>query len=70
MMKSDDILGFSACASFGLWWVFFPRSVIVFYTWFHRGRTKIPNELGIRLAGALWEIVVLAVMAHFIIYGK
>ena len=69
-MKLDDWLGFGAVLGFGLWWVLFPRSVILFYTWFHGELPKVPTELGVRLSGSLWVVLMFFVMVHYIIYGK
>jgi hypothetical protein len=53
--------GFGAALAFGVWWIVFPRSVIRFYTWFHRGRVAMPRPIGVRLAGFLWvALIVLA----------
>ena len=69
-MKLADYLGFGAFLSFGLWFLFFPKSVIVFYTWFHGERVKMPKEFGVRLSGFLWVVLMFFVMVHYIIYGK
>jgi succinate-acetate transporter protein len=61
-MKLDDYLGFAAFLSFGLWFLFFPRSVIAFYTWFHGGRVKMPAEFGVRLSGFLWIVLLSIIM--------
>ena len=60
-MGSDVILAI-AFASFGLWWLLFPRSVLRFYGAFHRGRVALPKPTGIRLAGGLWVALVGAVV--------
>lgn len=57
-MKTSDYLGFALAVGFGLWWVVFPTSVITFYTWFHKGRVKTPSASGVRLAGAMWTLLV------------
>jgi hypothetical protein len=54
VMIGSDQLGFALLLGFGLWWVFLPASVIRFYSWFHRGKVKLPPPRGIRLAGGLW----------------
>jgi succinate-acetate transporter protein len=75
-VKLEDYLGFSAVASFGLWWVLFPNSVIVFYTWLSRGRAKISNapakdaKFAVRLSGVIWLVLTMCVMTHYLIYGK
>jgi hypothetical protein len=55
---------FALPIAFGLWFILFPRSVIRFYTWFHRGRVKMPEPFGVRLAGGIWVsfIAVIAVL--------
>jgi succinate-acetate transporter protein len=60
-IQLPDVVGLIAFLSFGLWWVFFPGSVISFYKWFHRGKGTLPSLLGVRLAGALWILLVVAV---------
>ena len=62
MMKPGDYLGFGVAFGFGLWWLVFPKSVVRFYTRFHRGEVKIPNTTGVRLVGALWIILMFIVM--------
>jgi succinate-acetate transporter protein len=64
-MKTSDYFGFAVVLCFGLWWVVFPRSVIAFYTLFHRGSVKMPRESGIRVAGALWLFMVAIVAFIF-----
>jgi len=61
-MTVSDYIGFSAGIGFGLWWLVFPKSVTSFYSWFHRGRVKMPGTLAIRLAGALWIVLVTVVV--------
>ena len=48
--------------SFGVWFVLFPRSVIAFYDWFHRGKVVLPNPSVVRLVGTLCVALVIAVM--------
>jgi hypothetical protein len=62
-MAASDYIGFCLALAFGLWWLAFPGSVIRFYTWFHRGRVRMPSRFGIRLAGALWIALVVVVTA-------
>jgi succinate-acetate transporter protein len=61
-MKPSDDVGFALFLGFGLWWVIFPKIVIRFYAWFHRGRIKPPSVLGVRLAGAMWILLMMIVM--------
>jgi hypothetical protein len=65
-MKGSDYLGFGLALSFGLWWLLFPAAVLKFYTWLHRGRAKLPQPSGVRIAGSIWVLVVLAVFAVLI----
>ena len=58
----SDYLGFGAAAAFGIWWMALPRSVIAFYAWFHRGRVKLPSPSGVRIAGAIWTLLMLGVL--------
>jgi hypothetical protein len=60
-MKPSDYLGFALSVGFGLWWAVFPRSVVSFYTWFHRGRVKMPGIFLVRLVGVLWILMVFIV---------
>jgi hypothetical protein len=73
-VKPEDCLGFAFFTGFGLWFVFFPRSVLRFYTRFHGKRITMPDETdplwSIRLGGAFWVALVLCVMVRFLIYGK
>jgi hypothetical protein len=61
-VKSSDYAGIAMFGGFGLWWVLFPKSVIRFYTWFHRGRISLAGtrEWMIRLIGGLVIALVLA----------
>lgn len=68
-MKLSDYLGFGLTLGFGLWWLVFPKSVIKFYTWFHRGEAKMPGTFGIRIAGMLW-IVLVSVVEAVVFSGK
>ena len=65
-MNASDYFGFAAAFGFGCWWLVFPRSVVSFYTWFHRGRIAIPKPSGIRVAGAIWIVLVGTVMVLFL----
>jgi hypothetical protein len=60
-VKLDDCIGFGVVFAFGLWWVLFPESVIRFYSWFHRRRPPIPGTRGVRLAGAIWLVLLIVV---------
>jgi succinate-acetate transporter protein len=51
-VRASDVVGFTAFAGFGLWWILFPTSVIRLYAWFHRGKARLPGPRGVRLAGA------------------
>jgi hypothetical protein len=64
-MHTSDYIAFAAAFGFGCWWLIFPRSVITFYTWFHRGKVAVPEPRGIRLAATLWIAMVAVVMAFF-----
>jgi len=61
-MDTTDYLGFGLFLAFGLWWIFFPQSVIRFYQWFHRGAVKMPNKSGVRLSGVVWVLLVSAII--------
>ncbi len=58
----SDVIPAVAFASFGLWWLLFPRSVLRFYGAFQRGQRALPKPAGIRLAGGLWVALVGAVV--------
>ena len=66
-MTSSDTFGLALFCGFGLWWIVAPRSVATFYSWFTRGKAKMPRPIAIRLIGAAWFILVVAV---FILGGK
>jgi succinate-acetate transporter protein len=61
-MNLSDYLGLAVVLGFGLWWLVFPQSVVGFYTSFHTGKVKMPPARAIRLAGAFWIVLVLAVV--------
>ena len=61
-MNFSDYFGFAAAFGFGLWWLAFPGSVISFYSWFHRSSVGMPRTNGVRVAGALWVVLVAVVM--------
>lgn len=63
-MKIDDIICLAFFMSFGVWWLIYPRSVIDFYIWFHKGTIIIPNPKGIRYAGCIWILLLLIVMFY------
>ena len=58
-MKLSDYIGFGVFLGWGLWWLVFPNSAIRFYTRFHSGKVRLPRPLGVRLAGALWIVLVI-----------
>jgi hypothetical protein len=55
-------LGMLLGGGFALWWILFPRSVIRFYTWFHRGRPELPSPKVIRWIGVGCLLLVSYVM--------
>jgi hypothetical protein len=61
----EDIVAFSFFIACGILWVVFPRRVIRFYRWFHRGKIPLKeDEKGIRaimIAGALLLLLVLCI---------
>lgn len=57
-MKLEDLIGLAFFVAFGLWWVALPDSVLRLYAWFHKGSVKLPKQMGIRLAGLFWIILV------------
>ena len=52
----DTIVPYLFFAGFGIWWAIFPKSVIKFYTWFHKGKVKMPKPNVIRIIGIAWTI--------------
>ena len=64
-MQTSAYIGFAVALSFGLWWLASPRSVVAFYTRFHRGAVRMPAASGIRIAGALWAALVAIVAFIF-----
>ncbi len=62
-MVRGDYIGLGLSLGFGLWWLQFPSSVISFYRWFHGDPISLPNATVIRVLGALWSALVLAVAA-------
>ena len=61
-MTPNDIFGIGLFGGFGLWWLAAPRSVTVFYIWLSRGKAKLPRPLVIRIVGAAWFLLVVAVV--------
>jgi hypothetical protein len=61
VIAAADAVGILSYSAFGLWWLLLPRSVIRFYAWFHKGQGRAPTVGGVRLAGALWCIIVVTV---------
>ena len=61
-MTSNDTFGLALFCGFGLWWIIAPKSVGTFYTWFTRGKAKMPRPIVIRLIGAAWFILVVAML--------
>src|SRR5439155_15787317 len=57
--EMSDYIGFGIFLGWGLWWLVFPNSAIRFYTRFHSGKVRLPRPLGVRLAGALWIVLVI-----------
>ena len=60
-MKPYDYVGVFFCIGFGLCYIVMPHKVIRFYEWFHSGKVKMPQPFGVRLAGVIWILLVLAV---------
>ena len=61
-MSAADIVGPVLFASFGLWWVIFPQSVIRFYGRLHGSRVQLPSAFVIRCIGVGWVILIGSVM--------
>jgi len=66
-MRISDYLGFGFCFAWGLWGLAFPRSFIALQVWFHRGRIKRWKPITVRIGGALWIVLVLAVLIDFLL---
>jgi len=66
-MRLSDRIGMAFFLAFGCWWLFLPRSVVRFYTWFRGRRLKekwarnSPSTLVVRLVGSFWIVLVLTV---------
>ena len=63
-MNASDVAGVALFGGFGLWWVLLPDSVVRFYSWFHRGRVKMPTALAIRFIGIGWLILFASIMFY------
>ncbi len=61
-MSAADIAEPALFASFGLWWVILPQSVIRLYDRFHGGRVRLPSPFAIRCIGIGWIILIGSVM--------
>lgn len=62
-MKTSDVISLTAFASFGIWMLLAPRSVIRFYAWFPTGtmrKAPMPRTLTIRIIGLAWSILVVS----------
>lgn len=66
-MKLSDYIGMSPFLAFGCWWVFLPRSVVMFYEWFHGAKLREkwaknpPSTFAVRLVGLFWIVLVVTV---------
>jgi succinate-acetate transporter protein len=63
-MRTQDYFGLIVFAAFGLWWVLFPKSVVGFYRLFQKGKISSPKPVAIRVVGAVWVALVLAMMLY------
>jgi succinate-acetate transporter protein len=63
-MRSQDSFALIAFVAFGLWWALLPNSVISFYRRFQRGKISSPKPMAIRVVGALWVALVLAMILY------
>jgi hypothetical protein len=63
LAHSPGMKGSILAFAFGLWFVLLPRSVIRFYTWFHGGSVKLPPPSGVRLAGGIWCLFIVVLVA-------
>jgi hypothetical protein len=61
-VSASDIVAIAFFASFGLWWVILPQSVIRFYDRFHGGRVRLPSPFAIRCMGVGWIILIGSLM--------
>jgi len=61
LMTTGDLVGMSLFSTFGLWWLLLPQSVAPFYTWFFRGKARLPGPRAIRILGAAWIALVAVV---------
>jgi len=65
-MSASDIGGLVVFISFGMWWAIAPRSVVRFYTRFHRGsavslQPEARSLRIVRIVGLLWVVLVVTV---------
>ncbi len=58
----SELLGLLPAVLFGLWLAIFPNSVVRFYTWFHKGKVKMPKNYVIRMSGVVWILWILTVI--------
>jgi hypothetical protein len=64
-MDLQTIASYIIGGGFGLWWTFFPKSVIKFYFWFHNGRVKMPKPIVIRVIGIFWTFFFIVISMLF-----
>ena len=60
-MNASDLLGLGAFTLFGVWWIVAPKSVIAVYRWLHKGAVSLPRSSGVRVAGALWVLLMVTI---------
>ena len=63
MTMNNDYIAALIFSCFGLWLLLFPQSAIAFYTWFHKGHVKMPTSRGVRIAGFIWILIIVGVIA-------
>ncbi len=61
-MSAADMAAPALWASFGLWWIILPQSVIRFYDRLHGGRVRLPSPFAIRCMGFGWIILIGSIM--------
>ena len=68
-MTPSDYVGTAILLGFGFWWILFPESVIRFYTWFHKRKSRLPGARWVRIMGVVWVLAV-AVVQFFALRKK
>jgi hypothetical protein len=65
-MLTSDYIGFTLTFGWGIWWTFFPQSVISFYRAIRLAASPDIKPWQVRIGGTVWLVLALFVLISYL----